>query len=621
MKKAFALVLTIAIALTLLPTAVLAAGEWYKEISGLETSSKYIGTEKLKYTTVYRYSLGTSFRVEKSIATPYGSAGRFVIYAYDEDTGSFQNRSYQEITYYVGSYDATPVFTPEKANTMYHLTLMDDMDAPLHDWYVKVVDGNTSATRDVVDGFDIENGVLTAYTGPGGDVVIPDTVTAIGPNAFNGNRTITSVTIPSSVKTVQGFDGCLNLTSVRMSEGVTTIGDNAFRRCSKLTGLTIPNSVTKIGSRALSECTSLNSIRIPSGVTKLEEGLFLGSSALTSVSLPDTITEFEHNVFNSCASLTNVAIPASVQEMANGEFYGCTSLKSIAIPDGITSIGFNFFFGCTALKSITIPASVTSIGVDGGALRNCNALTDVYYGGTREQWEAIRIGSDSKSVLDAATIHYSDKAGAVTTTVPNNTPNADNDKYKASDWAKETINATIDLGIYDPEAPDWWSRKDLTENCRREDFCLYVGKLFEALGKKDLIDGAVNWTDWPFIKGDMEDYEVDNPALRRINALYHLGIVNGTSTTNFSPHDSLTREQAATILIRAADVLGIETPNSDIPFTDSISSWAVNGVRRAYGAKLMNGYSATEFGAKDAYTCEQALITVYRLYNAATGGK
>lgn len=102
-----------------------------------------------------------------------------------------------------------------------------------------------------------------------------------------------------------------------------------------------------------------------------------------------------------------------------------------------------------------------------------------------------------------------------------------------------------------------------------------------------------------------------------ICALYHLGIVNGTSATNFSPYDTLTREQAATILIRAADVLGINAPDVDIPFTDNISSWAVNGVRRAYGAKLMNGYSATEFGAKDAYTSEQALITVYRLYQAA----
>ena len=115
----------------------------------------------------------------------------------------------------------------------------------------------------------------------------------------------------------------------------------------------------------------------------------------------------------------------------------------------------------------------------------------------------------------------------------------------------------------------------------------------------------------------MEGYEVDKPQLRYICALYHLGIVNGTSATNFSPSASLTREQAATILIRATDVLGIETPDSNIPFTDSISSWALNGVRRAYGAKLMNGYSATEFGAKDAYTGEQALITVYRLYQAA----
>ena len=188
-----------------------------------------------------------------------------------------------------------------------------------------------------------------------------------------------------------------------------------------------------------------------------------------------------------------------------------------------------------------------------------------------------------------------------------------NPKYEASNWARATIVAAIDLGIYDLDYV--YADTDLTDECRRYDFCGYIGNLFVALGKKDILDSAIDWDNNPF--EDLYRYEPDIPHCSYINALYHLGIINGTSENTVDPYGTLTREQAATILIRTADVLGINTPDSDIPFTDGISSWAVNGVRRAYGAKLMNGYSATQFGAHDAYTAEQAIITVYRLYNYA----
>lgn len=80
---------------------------------------------------------------------------------------------------------------------------------------------------------------------------------------------------------------------------------------------------------------------------------------------------------------------------------------------------------------------------------------------------------------------------------------------------------------------------------------------------------------------------------------------------------SLTRERAATIIQRAATVLGIELPDGDIPFTDGISDWALDGVRHCYAAGIMSGYDDTTFGASDNYTYEQALITVYRLYQYA----
>ena len=69
----------------------------------------------------------------------------------------------------------------------------------------------------------------------------------------------------------------------------------------------------------------------------------------------------------------------------------------------MTSIDGSAFEGCSSLKSITIPVAVTSIG--DWAFDGCTALTDVYFTGTEEQWNAIQIGI-SNDVLNSATKHY-----------------------------------------------------------------------------------------------------------------------------------------------------------------------------------------------------------------------
>ena len=61
------------------------------------------------------------------------------------------------------------------------------------------------------------------------------------------------------------------------------------------------------------------------------------------------------------------------------------------------------FNGCTGLKRIIISDSVTYIG--NYAFYNCNGLTDIYYTGTEEQWNAITIEAQNEE-LKNATIHY-----------------------------------------------------------------------------------------------------------------------------------------------------------------------------------------------------------------------
>lgn len=101
-------------------------------------------------------------------------------------------------------------------------------------------------------------------------------------------------------------------------------------------------------------------------------------------------------------SLTSVSLPDSLTLIALDAFNGCTALTEIALPGGVTEIQRNAFYGCKTLKRISIPAAVTAIGDD--AFYN-TALSDVYYGGTEEQWSAITIGSSNQRLTNAAR-HY-----------------------------------------------------------------------------------------------------------------------------------------------------------------------------------------------------------------------
>ena len=157
---------------------------------------------------------------------------------------------------------------------------------------------------------------------------------------------------------------------VIIGDGVTAIGNGAFRECRSLTSVTIPNSVTTIERSAFEGCSSLTSVTIPNSVTTIGDYAFMGCSSLTSVTIPNSVTTIGSSAFNYCTSLTSVTIPNSVTTIYDYAFRGCSSLTSVTIPNSVTTIGYNAFSGCRSLTSVTIPNSVTTIG--GEAFTNDN---------------------------------------------------------------------------------------------------------------------------------------------------------------------------------------------------------------------------------------------------------
>ena len=73
---------------------------------------------------------------------------------------------------------------------------------------------------------------------------------------------LTSIVIPDSITFVgqEAFSACMSLASITIPSGVTSIGRSAFSYCESLVSITIPDSVTSIGDSAFYSCTSLETI-------------------------------------------------------------------------------------------------------------------------------------------------------------------------------------------------------------------------------------------------------------------------------------------------------------------------------------------------------------------------
>ena len=106
-----------------------------------------------------------------------------------------------------------------------------------------------------------------------------------------------------------------NIKTIIIENGVTSIGNHAFRYCEGLTSVSIPGSVTTIGDSAFLNCKGLTNVSIPVGVTSIGEEAFWWCSGLTSVSIPNSVTNIKNGAFTSCQGLTNVTLPDSVKNL------------------------------------------------------------------------------------------------------------------------------------------------------------------------------------------------------------------------------------------------------------------------------------------------------------------
>ena len=262
-------------------------------------------------------------------------------------------------------------------------------------------------------------------------IVIPKGVKYIGENAFEGCESIEAITIPSSVLNIDksafcnckglksaeilsesidvgesAFSGCNELVSITLTNGIKNISNFMFDQCEKLTSIDIPGSAGIIGENAFQGCEGLTDVILNDGLKEISEEAFHGCSNLKSINLPNSVTSIGKSAFSFCDNLESVIISSGVTSIEENTFFGCGKIEEINIPEGVVSVGSGAFSDCNHIMRITIPKTVNSIGDN--AFFNCWNLEDVYYSGSKNEWNKVSIGANNEC-LTGATIHYSDE--------------------------------------------------------------------------------------------------------------------------------------------------------------------------------------------------------------------
>ena len=267
-------------------------------------------------------------------------------------------------------------------------------------------------------------------------IVIPNTVTLIGKNAFANSMQLKTLTFEegndTEILTIDesAFENCagiqkvvlparteviaakafynVSIREIAFPTGLTTIGDYAFSK-SGLTSVKIPAGLASLGTNVFDTCVNLTSVEFEAGfnATVIPAGTFQ-NSALKSIVIPGSIEKIAYTAFNNCADLTSVTFEEGTADLVlgylpegmnaggggkeekgdekdkegtnviAGVFSNCKKLVSIEIPDRTIYIGKSAFASCTNLATVTINETSRLQQIGESAFTSCTSLKSIY---------------------------------------------------------------------------------------------------------------------------------------------------------------------------------------------------------------------------------------------------
>lgn len=253
-------------------------------------------------------------------------------------------------------------------------------------------------------------------------VTIPDGVNKIADRAFLSCTSLSRIDVDENnahFKSVNGvlyskdgnrlvrFAGGKDITSFAVPDTVTEIYNNAFDGCAYLTDISIPDSVTRIGQYAFANCNN-DLRRCENGVFYVDKWAVSGLENATEFALSSGTAGIADCAFLNCRLLERVSLGDGLKYIGAYAFYGCDLLSAVEIPDSVVLLGSVAFSGCGSLSQIVIGTGINAIA--DGTFYGCSPTAEVYYRGTEAEWNEIEIAQyDSIRELDR--YYYSETGG------------------------------------------------------------------------------------------------------------------------------------------------------------------------------------------------------------------
>lgn len=189
-----------------------------------------------------------------------------------------------------------------------------------------------------------------------------------------------------------------NCRQILIDDGITTVGDNAFRG-NTAEYIYIGDNVSSLGEYSLYNCKNLKKVYLGKSLEQIKLWAFSYSNSLEMIEIDEDnpyIKTVEGNLLS--------------KDESKFILYVYSQSDSFEIPDGVTIIQEDAFGDSTNLLSVTLPSSVLEI--KGYAFDGCNNITDVYYLDTESEWNSISIKEGNDCLLNA-TIHYASQPSGI----------------------------------------------------------------------------------------------------------------------------------------------------------------------------------------------------------------
>lgn len=220
-------------------------------------------------------------------------------------------------------------------------------------------------------------------------VIIVGGVNVIPDNFFSGCKSVSSVVLPKTVRSIGmfAFYECSDLVYISLNSGLNIIEKYAFAGCASL--FSVDCGTAEIGHGAFYKCESLNRISLYSIGTN-EQDAYLGyifgadsfrynaefvPKSLRVVSVNCGNGGLPRNAFSNCKYITAVELADGIETIGERAFYNCRSLGSISLPESVVAVCDDAFFGCDALVAAELGNSVECLGMQ--AFYGCRSLKRV----------------------------------------------------------------------------------------------------------------------------------------------------------------------------------------------------------------------------------------------------